>query len=365
MTATQEFVNFYEILPGVVETSDENKIRQAIREQRQIWNKRAAQADPVKREQAQKRVRDLGEAERVLLDPNKKRSFDQQARQYHPQAGPSAAQAGPGDRDWLVVAREYFDRGNYASAKYAAREAISRGAANHEAWSIRANSSFNMGEFQDANFEFKEAISLKPDSAEYHFDYGDAFAQLGQLPQARGEYEAALRLDPGNPLYRTAVASIQLRQGEANKALAVMEDVVNEYPDQQFYQYYLALAIEAVQDGKWSATGDGKLMITSQAQIDITREMSGRALKLKFDDEPLRKSLQRNLELANNAAAIRWYHSNVGAWAIALVISLALIAFYGIGVILAAAVIALYVVTHRRPQWKQNARDPRIVRRGI
>ncbi len=364
MTATQEFVNFYEILPGVVETSDESNIRKAIREQRQIWNKRAAQADPVKREQAQKRVRDLGEAERVLLDPAKKKAFDQQARQYRPQEA-SSAQVGAGGRDWLVVAREYFDRGNYASAKYAAREAISHGGANHEAWSIRANSSFNMGEFQDANFEFKEAISLKPDSAEYHFDYGDAFAQLGQLPQARGEYEAALRIEPGNPLYRTAVASIQLRQGEEAKALAVMEDVVQEYPDQQFFQYYLALAIEAVQDSKWSVTSDGKLMITSEAQIDITRQMSGRALKLKFDDEPLRNSLKRNLELADNAATMKWYHSSVGQWAIALVISLAMIAYYGVGLILAAAVIALYVVTHRRPQWKQNARDPRIVRRGI
>jgi Flp pilus assembly protein TadD len=364
MTATQEFVNFYEILPNIVETSDSDAIRKAIREQRQIWNKRAAQADPVRREQAQKRVRDLGEAERVLLDPNKKRAFDQQARQYRPQEN-AAAQAGAGGRDWLVVARDYFDRGNYASAKYAAREAITHNGANHEAWSIRASSSFNMGEFQDANFEFKEAISLKPDSAEYHFDYGDAFAQLGQLVQARGEYEAALRIEPGNPLYRTAVASIQLKQGESDKALAVMEDVVNEYPDQQFFQYYLALAIEAVQDGKWSATRDGKLLITSEAQIAVTREMSGRALKLKFDDEPLRKSLQRNLDLANQAAETKWFHSNIGAWSVALIISLALIAAHGIGVIFVIIVVALYVVTHRRPVWKQNAKDPRIVKHGI
>ena len=76
---TEVFVNYYEILPGIVETSQEDAIRKAIREQRQIWNKRAAQADPVKREQAQKRVRDLGDAERVLLDPARKQAFDEQA----------------------------------------------------------------------------------------------------------------------------------------------------------------------------------------------------------------------------------------------------------------------------------------------
>lgn len=361
---TEEFVNFYEILPGVVETSNEATIRKAIREQRQIWNKRAAQADPVKREQAQKRVRDLGEAERVLLDATKKRAFDQQARQYRPQEN-TASQAGAEGRDWLIVAKEYFDRGNFASAYYAAREAISKNGANHEAWSIRANSSFNMGNFQDAGFEFREAISLKPDSAEYHFDYGDAFAQLGLLKEARGEYEAALRIEPGNPLYRTAVASIQLKQAESAAALQVMEDVVKEYPDQQFFQYYLALAIEAVQLTKWSQLRAGNWIITSEAQIEVTRQMSGRALKLHFDDDPLRKSLQQNLDLAEKAAQIKWFHSSIGAWGIALLISLGLIAAHGIGVLFVIVVVALYVVTHRRPVWKQNAKNPAIVKKGI
>jgi Flp pilus assembly protein TadD len=367
MTMTQEFVNFYDILPNIVETSDDDAIRKAIRDQRQIWNKRAAQADPVKREQAQKRIRDLGEAERVLLDPARKREFDQQRRQYSPPEN-AAVPAGTGARDWLAAASEYFDHGNFASANYAAREAISQDGNNHRAWSIRANSSFNLGKFDDAGYEFREAIRLKPDSAEYYFDYGDAFAQLGTseaLAQARVQYEAALRIEPGNPVYRTAVASIELRQREPDKALAIMEDVVKEYPDEQFFQYYLALAIEAVQDSKWSRTRDGHLLITSEAQIEITREMSGRALKLTFDDEPLRKSLQRNLDMANAAAEKKWFHSNVGAWGVALLISLALIAAKGIGVIFVVVVVGLYVPTHLRPVWKQNARNPAIVRRGI
>ncbi|MHB1431000.1 MAG: tetratricopeptide repeat protein [Streptosporangiaceae bacterium] len=367
MTVTQEFVNFYEILPNVVETSDEATIRKAIREQRQIWNKRAAQADPVKREQAQKRIRDLGDAERTLLNPEKKRDFDRQARQYRPESN-TAAQADSGGRDWLALAREYFNRGNFASAYYAAREAISQNGANHEAWSIRANSSFNMGNFEAAGFEFREAISLKPDSAEYHFDYGDAFAQIGTptgLREALGEYEAALRIDPGNPVYRTAIASIQLRQGESDKALALMEDVVREHPEEEFFQYYLALAIEAVQDSKWSRTRDGRLLITSEAQISLTREMAGRALRLKFDDEPLRTALQRDLNLADKAAETKWFHSSIGAWAFAVLISLALIAANGIGLIFLIIVVGLYVPTHRRPVWKQNARNPAIVKRGI
>lgn len=364
MVATLEFVNFYEILPGIVETSDSNAIKDAIREQRQVWNKRAAQADPVKREQAQKRVRDLAEAERVLLNPERKRAFDQERLQYRPQEN-MAAQAGVSGRDWLALARDYYERGNAPAANYAAREAITQNGANHEAWAIRANSSFLMGEYQDAGFEFREAIRLKPDSPEYHFDYGEAFAALGKLTEARGEYEAALRLVPGNPLYQTAIANVFLKEGQPQKALDIMEDVVKQHPTVSAFQYYLALAIERVQLTKWSQVKNGNWVITSQAQIDITRQMSGRALSLQFDDEPLRRSLQENLTLADKAAQVKWFHSNVLGWSIALLVGLALIAEKGFGLIIVVAVVVLYTVTHRMPTWKHSAKTAAIARRGI
>jgi tetratricopeptide (TPR) repeat protein len=364
MLATQEFVNFYEILPGIAETSDPKAIKEAIRAQRQVWNKRAAQADPVKREQAQKRVRDLAEAERVLLNPERKRAFDQERLQYRPQEN-VAAHAGAMGRDWLALAREYYERGNAPAANYAAREAITQNGANHEAWAIRANSSFLMAKYQDAGFEFREAIRLRPDNPDYHFDYGEAFAARGELTEARGEYEAALRLVPGNPLYRTAIANVLLKQGQSQQALALMEDVVAEYPNVPGFQYYLALAIERVQLTKWSQLKNGNWVITSQAQIDITREMSGRALALRFDDEQLRRSLQENLTLADKAAQVKWFHANMVGWGIVLVIGLALIAAKGLGLLIVAAVIVLYTVTHRMPTWKHNAKTAKIARQGI
>jgi tetratricopeptide (TPR) repeat protein len=362
--ATQDFVNFYETL-GLAETADDKAIKQAIREQRQIWNKRAAQANPVKREQAQKRVRDLGEAERVLLDPSRRPGYDQWLRQYRPTNHQVAAGADQGGRDWLSLARDYFQRGNAPSAYYCAREAIAKNGGNHEAWAIRANSSFTMGNYRDAGFEFREAISLKPDSAEYHFDYAEAFAASGALNEAMGEYEAALRLEPGNPLYRTAIANISLKMGDPQRALSLMEDVVREYPNEQVFQYYLALAIEAVQLTMWSRLRNGSWIITSPAQIDMTRQMSGRALQMTFDDEPLRRSLQENLTLAERAAQTKFFHGNLQGYGVALLVGLVLIAYHGLGILVVAAVIGLYVLTHRMPVWKHNAQNPFIVHRGI
>ncbi|MFF7942145.1 tetratricopeptide repeat protein [Nocardia gamkensis] len=362
-TTTEEFVNYYEIL-GLAETADEDAVKTAIREQRRMWNKRAGQSDPVKRAQAEARVRHLGQAERVLLDTNRRRQFDQQARHYRPTSNQPAPVAQSG-RDWLGLAREYFERGNAPSAYYCAREAISVNGADHEAWAVRANSSFVMGNYKDAGFEFREAIGLKPDSPEYHFDYAEAFLATGALHEALGEYETALRLAPGEPLYRTAIANVYLQQDKNDKALELMEDVVRHHPNEQIFQYYLALALEQVNLDMWSQVHSGAYCITSEAQIAVTRDMSGRALGLRFDDGPLRASLQENIELADKAAEARWFHTGMGPWAVALIIGLALIPMKGIGLLIVAAVVAGYTLTHRMPVWKHNSKRYDIVKRGI
>jgi tetratricopeptide (TPR) repeat protein len=361
ITAT-EFVNFYTLL-SVAETADAEVIIKAIRDQRRTWNKRAGQSDPVKRAQAEERIRQIAEAERVLLDPSRRSRFDQDVKVYRPEATSSSPDGG--SRDWMANAREFFEQGNAPSAYYAAREAIAVNGASHEAWSIRANSSFLMGNYPDAEFEFKEAIGLQPNNPEYHFDYAEALAALEKWKSALGEYEVALRLRPGDPMFRTAIANVYLQNEIPEKALELMESVVRENPDSKYFQYYLALALHEVNLTKWSKLRSGTVILTSPAQIAVTHEMSGRALRLKFDDQALRTSLQENIDLANKAAEIKFFHAHLRGYAFALFVGLVLISAKGIGLLIVAAVIGLYVATHRMPVWKHCAKFNSIAKRGI
>lgn len=362
-TATDEFVDYYLILT-VAETVDAEAIKKAIREQRRVWNKHAGLPDPVKRTLAEKRIRDLAAAERELLDPARRKSFDERRRTHRPtNATPSGGDTGT--RDWLAMAREYFANGNPHSANYAAREAISVNGANHEAWSIRANASFQMGKFGDAEYEFNEAIRLQPDNSDYHFDLAEAFAAVGGWGKALASYELALRLSPGNPVYKTAIANVYIQNNDPQRALNLMEEVVRDHPELPVFQYYLALALHDVNLTKWGTTSANRWIIISEAQIAITREMSGRALKLNFDDAPLRASLEDNLRLANAAAETAWFHSNIGGWLIALVIGLGMIANNGIGIPIVAVVIFGYFKTHNMPRWKHNSKQLGIKSRGI
>lgn len=364
MTAVTEFVDYYALLQ-VPETAEPSAITQAIRNQRRTWNKRAGQSDAAKRQQAEVRIKQLADAERVLLDPAQRRAYDQSASSARATTRRAPAPTDSSATSWIDQARDYFSAGNAASAYYAAREAIQQDGRNHQAWAIRANSSFLLGKFADAEFEFNEAIRLQPDNAEYHFDLAESRAARGEWVDALASYETALRLAPGDPVYRTAIANVYLQNRVPDRALELMEGVVREYPDTPIFQYYLALALHDENIQKWAtASGVGRTII-SEAQIEVTRQMSGRALSLRFDDEELRASLQDNLNRADEAAEVRFFHSSLGGWSLAAVISFALIWFYGLGVLLLPAVIYGYVYFHRMPVWKYRSNANIWQSRGI
>lgn len=372
MTATQTWVDFYDIL-NLPETADADRIKDAIRAQRRLWNKRAGQADPTQKQLAERRISELAEAERTLLEAGRRQQYDSTrgAEKARATAESNRATSAEGGSDWITRARGFLSVGNAHSANYAAREAIAVNGADHEAWSIRANSSFMLGDYRDAGFEFREAIRLQPQNAGYHFDYGDAMFGNGEFTAALAEYETALRLDPGNPVYKTAIANLYLQTDRAPEALALMEDVVKAAPDNEFFAFYLAWALHEVTLSKWSQLVNGRFAITSEEQIRVTKEMTQRALALRFDDDKLRSSLQENMELALKAEETVWRHSDNLMWYLGgLGVSL-LMVFSGIGMltmvgILGVVAISLaYVTRHRKPLWRFNQIQAPIVKAGI
>ncbi len=375
---TATFVDFYDIL-SLPETADADRIKEAIRGQRRIWNKRAGQSDAVQKSLAEQRIRDLAEAERVLLDTSARSSYDSTRVQNKARAAAESATAGgsgsEGTRDWLTEARTFYANGNAHAANYAAREAIAVNGASHEAWNIRANSSFILSNYADAGFEFREAIRLMPHNAAYHFDYGEAHAATGNWADALAEYEIALQQVPGDPVYKTAIANVYLNTGKPEQALQLMEEVVKSQPDVEVFQYYLAWALHDVNLTKWSRLRGGGVIITSPEQIKVTREMSGRALKLKFSDDALRASLQDNLRRADLAEASKWTGSGNILWYLGATLVGIIMLFSGfgagsagvgvVGLISAGLVVWAFVARHHKPGWKFNAANPGIQTRGV
>jgi len=372
MTTTTTWIDFYDIL-NLPETADADRVREAIRVQRRLWNKRAGQADPTQKQLAERRISELAEAERTLLDSAARQRYDATRGQdkARAQAESDSSNRSEGTSNWLERARQFLSVGNAHSANYAAREAIAVNGADHEAWSIRANSSFMLGDYRDAGFEFREAIRLQPQNAVYHFDYGDALCANGEYAAALGEYEAALRLEPGDPVYKTAIANLYLLTDRPTEALPLMEDVVSANPDNPFFAYYLAAALHDVTLTKWSLLTGGSYLITSEEQIRVTKEMTERALALRFDDDKLRASLRENLELANRASETIWRHSSNLLWYLGALLVGIICLFSGnggaaiVGLLLLGGAIAAYVTRHHKARWVFHRQTASIARPGV
>lgn len=376
--ATTTFVNYYEILE-VPQTADAAQIKAAVSKQRRTWIKRQGSADASRRTEAEGRVRNIDEAERILLTPARRQAFDDQLA-AHIRSG-ARDDVIDQSSDWLDRARAYLGMGNANAANRAAREATTRKGNDHEAWSIRAHSSFLMGQPADAEFEFAEAIRLAPDEPDYHQDLGEVFGVQEKWTQAMREFETALRLSPGNPVARTSIAQVLASTGKRVSALKIMEGVVAENPDNNFFKYYLAVTLDGAARESLTLLTDDAVIVTSAAQANLLDNYAKRMEALQLDDEEVAESIIDLRRMASSGRKMMWIHG--GAWQVyAFALAVLLCGFCGglgsgdgggiasavfVTGPLAALLIFVYVKRHRRHSYEHAAKQlgGLIVRRGI
>lgn len=313
MTTSSTFVNYYDILE-VAQTSSTDEIEKAIKQQRRVWAKRQSLPDQERRHQAERRMAEIADAERILLDPTRRASYDQELRAYRPPVTPSAAPSADGN--WVERAREFLDRGDAHSAAYAAREATSQDGSNDLAWALRAEASLMLGRTNDCIFELNEALRLSPDNPGYHFDLGTVYEGEGRWADALSCYENAARLRPDVPAFRVAIASVFLQNDLPSKALPILEAAVAEEPENDHFKFYLAVALHDLAISEMTPLRNGTFVITSENAAYKVLELSERAERLRFSDQQLRDSLRKNISLANDALRTRF--TNALAWSFEL-----------------------------------------------
>lgn len=384
MTASQ-FVNYYEVLQ-VARTATADDIRKAVTQQRRLWVKRQTSSDPSRRTEAEARVRDIDRAEKVLLDRSTRSAFDRELSDYRP---PEEAQARDGEGDWLDRARAYLAMDNPRAANYAAREAINLRGNDDAAWFVRAHSSFLLGNSSDAEYEFAEAIRLRPDNGLYHYGLGETYSAQQKWRSALSQYEEALRLEPGNPEYRTSIAQVYLQNDKSGDALRIMEEVVRAHGDNPAFKYYLAIALH---DDALDSLGQirplvangtvidpGGYFILSEEQADLMAKRATRIRGLNVDDPDIAQMVADIEKLVAESREVKCDYTNVGKWAVAVVI-FGLIPFFGgissgsagsvlMGVLVILGLGCTFAALKIRPSWKhrlyQAKASNRLQRTGI
>jgi hypothetical protein len=88
-------VDDYYQLVGVDRAAPRDEIDRKIRDEMRRWQRRTANADLDRRQEAERRVKQLGEARLPLLDETKRRQYDRQLAQALPRGAPPPGR-GPG-----------------------------------------------------------------------------------------------------------------------------------------------------------------------------------------------------------------------------------------------------------------------------
>ena len=238
--------DYYEIV-GVDRTATREEIDQKIREQLRLWQRRTANADLSRRQAAERRVEQLGQARTVLLDQEKRRQYDRQLTALHASdpvpAKPAVREPAPGGTGtaldpttttgtWLAQAQGYLAMSDHQSAAYAARAAL-RVTPNPppEVWAVLARANTGLGRLDDALFEARQAVALAPGDLEAQLTLGMVYERRQEWNEAYQLYRNARRAHPHADELEVGMARALAGLGRPAIAMSELEQRYAQAPD--------------------------------------------------------------------------------------------------------------------------------------
>ena len=271
-------VNYYTLLE-IDETSDEESVSQAIKKARRAWNQRSTHPKQEIRAEAEQKIREIAEAEKILLDKDQRNKYNQKLASQVPEPSYSG-NAPQGGKNWLELAVQYINSGDYSSAEYAAREATQQQPGNADAWYWKGVASLNLGNMEDANFAIHEAIRINPNNDLYYVELGDLYRTNSKYNEALPFYEKANGLNGNNYYILTCIAACRLGLGNSEAALPLAEQAYIYNKNDEFSNYIYSAAICNSIGQAWS----GGTTITNLRQLDYSKEQLKKLREINSDD---------------------------------------------------------------------------------
>jgi Flp pilus assembly protein TadD len=335
--------NFYKII-NVQPTAKDTEIKKAIHETLRLWSNRTNAPQIDRRQEAERMVKTLEEAEAILLSSAKRAEYDKQLKTAPLQEGSADKSVLDAAQDLVAEGRKLLADGNIGDTLYVATKATERDGGNPEAWALLGRARFLFGDIEDAIYEYKRAIKLKPNEGVYYSELGDIYNDTGRFDDALTQYKRAAQVEPGVAWYRAEVGRLLARQGNFVEAVQIIEQCLKEEPDAKSFRSLLGLAY--LDSAKNCCTVDpesGNCFPTSKAQVLAILEFIHKAEKLNCDDPDLKSDIERNKQALRESIQ-RKYDGSTGA---AVVGGIIWFCAYGLGLIF----LPFYFYASRPPRY--------------
>jgi len=353
--------NFYKLL-NVSQSADADEIKEAIRREQKNWLKRTSLTQTEKRQEAERMIRVLDEAEAVLLNDLKRKKYD--SKLVTGETAPSSVDRAALDQAGDLVSEGWrlLVGGSVADAMYLAGKATRQNPGNADAWALSGQAKFRWNELDGAIKDYRRAIQLRPNEASYYFDLGSVYESCKMWREAYQQYERANTIDPSNTMYRAAIGTLLVTQDQYQEGINILEDCLKEEPDNEVYKWYLAVGYTERAYENWTHIGRGERVppgyyATEKAQVDQALAYVEKAQQMEVEDKEVR---QRVLDVRNDISSML-QRKFQGSWLAALIgIGFGLLMLTdpqvkGTGIYLMVCGI-LYIIASLTPQYVLNRR---------
>lgn len=293
-------INYY-ILLKIAENADEETIRQTIKIERRIWNQRANHPKQEIRAEAEQKIKEIAEAEKILLNSSQRRAYNQELVNAIPESLPTT-EGTESEKDWLRLTVEYISNGDYSAAAYAAKEATKQHPNNADAWYWKGVASSNLGDVHNADFALHEAVRLNPREASYIVELGDLHRGNSSYADALRYYQQADNIDGNNGYILTCIAACLIGSDRTADALPVVERAYIIDRSNEFTSYILAIAICDTIGQAWS----GGTTITNMRQLNYTQEQVSKLQSLNVDDTDLKQQISQLQAIVYEAEEVKF-----------------------------------------------------------
>ena len=291
-------VNYYELLE-ISQDANRMAIEKAIKQTRRLWNNRANSPDASIRAEAEQHVREIAEAEKILLDDAKREAYNRELAQSPKEVPPSNRQDNGADENWE---EEFFQAYNNDMDDYAAQiaqRAINADDKNGRAWFLYAEATRRCGNLNEAVRAFHRAELFNPNDVSIYRQLGFAYLNADAYSEAAAAFRKAIQLDPDDPEYHELLASCLRFSGKIKESLVEAKKAyqMDAKDDDVRFEYFFALYEDAQQAMSYNRSS-GKHLITNKVQLDyVNAALKIMALTIP-QDENKAKCMARMDEIA-------------------------------------------------------------------
>lgn len=238
-------INYYQIL-NINPELDAIDLKKEILKVQKKWIIRQNAPDLKRRQEAERILSIIQEAEKILCDDVKRREYDDQLSNYVNEELVYEGTEGQDCQSFISVAWDLLRENHYADAIIAAKEAVTINGDNPDAWEVLGYSCYMWNNYDDSIQSYNKAIDLVPNNASYYYDLCNVYIDHPDMNESEKYNKAiefnqkALYISPNEDPYQLQNALINYNLENYDQAIETLEKLIAQDPDNPVCKSLLA-----------------------------------------------------------------------------------------------------------------------------